>query len=282
MKKSFLIGFIACAAVLVVLGATYQNIFVTTPSANTTQFGVSNGVVTLRSGIPLTNLVLYGHIVGGGTNDLGSPGSRFHDIWLGHNADVLGTLFVAGEVTLSNPGNSHALWTDSNGKVKGYLFGSGLAFDGTTLSATGGSAGSTQFYDFQITTNSYNIHGKGNTLIISNYVQFPYSTLTLTGTNASAMDLSSSSAFRLLLSDNAYIDTPTGFPTTNFLQTIQLFVQQNASAIKTLTWNTNAFKFPDETPPTQSTNANAVNVYTFVTHPFSNNVLISIQTARYQ
>lgn len=139
----------------------------------------------------------------------------------------------------------------------------------------GGSGGTTNYFDYTTISNAFFLSGKGNTLIVTQYVRLPWSTLTLTGTNANAPDLAAASVFKLTLTTNAFIPAPTGLPGTNLAQTIQIAVKQDASAIRTLTWNS-AYKFPGNTPPTMTTNASAVDVFSFVSSPFDATVLYAV------
>lgn len=118
----------------------------------------------LSSKLPLAGGTMTGSILGNATNDLGSAGSRFHDLSLGHNADILGTLAVAGETTLQNAGPSNLLRTDGNSKVKPVTVGSGIAFDGTNLTSTGLQTGSANLTNWSaLSTNDF-VNKVGSTM----------------------------------------------------------------------------------------------------------------------
>lgn len=219
---------------------------------NTAQFGTNGGKISIKSGASITNLsylpltggTMTGSILGGATNDLGSAGNRFHDLWLGHNADVLGTLFVAGETTLSNPGNGNLLRTDSSGKVKAATIGTGLSFDGTTLAASGGgSTGSTNYRSAVIT-------------------------LTVTGTNVDANQIDfnlTNQCYRVTATGNLFFgDTVcTNVPATNFYQWLQLDIVQDGTGTRTVTFTNSIFAGVNGTIP-YTTNANAWDSYTLM------------------
>jgi hypothetical protein len=192
---------------------------------------------------------------------------------------ALKTLLNATNVNGSGTSNTLAKWSGSNSLTwipngpEGWFLG--ISNGVPVFMAVIGAGGTTNYFDYAFFTNNFFLSGKGNTLIVTQYVRFPFSTLTLTGTNATAPDLSAASLFKLTLTTNAYIPAPTGLPGTNTGQTINILAKQDPSAIRTLTWNS-AYKFPGGTAPTMTTNASAVDVFSFVTSPFDATVLYSV------
>lgn len=128
------------------------------------------------------------------------------------------------------------------------------------------------------TINSTTINAnvaKGGHLTITNEVWFPYVTLTLTGTNVSTISLTNSSAFKLTLTGDAFVDAATDLPGTNYLGSYQLFIAQDGTGARAI-WFTNSYWViagsgtSTNAQPAITTNANAVSILTFSTSPFAN------------
>jgi len=133
--------------------------------------------------------------------------------------------------------------TDSNTKLAAVTVGTGLSFDGTTLSATGGVAGSQTNTPIVLT-----LGGTG-------------------GTNVSGGDWSLGSAsgttFKLILTANAYFG-PTSFsnvPNTNGQQNAILYIYQDGTGTRTVTWTNSVFSFVNGVALVQTTNAGALDTY---------------------
>ena len=149
-----------------------------------------------------------------------------------------------------------------------------------------GSAGVTNFYDYTFVTNTYFITGKGATLIVTQYFRLPFQTMTYSATtNLTAIDLSTASAFKLTLTNNAFLPAPAGLPGTNQLQTIQMHVQQDATGARTLiltnsSWIVAGISEAANASVPITTNANAISILTFATTPFgTGNKLYLVNTA---
>lgn len=152
-----------------------------------------------------------------------------------------------------------------------------LLLDGVAVASTGNT---TNIFDTTIITNNFFISGKGNTLIITNNIQFPYTTLTFSGTNVSQMNFTNS-AFKLTLTTNAFIGTPTGFPGTSLMQTHLLHVQQDGTGSKTLTLTNGSFIMNGSGTSTNAvltinTNANAYTVISFSSTPFEASKMVGV------
>ncbi len=133
-------------------------------------------------------------------------------------------------------------------------------------------------------SNLYTVNGNHNTLIVTNYVQMPWTTLTLSGTNVSALNLAAGTMFKLTLTNNAYFGVPSGLPGTSLAQSIQLFLLQDGTGTRTVTMTNSAWILAGSgastnAVPTINTNANGVTVLTFVTSPFSSTLLYGVPTA---
>lgn len=137
----------------------------------------------------------------------------------------------------------------------------------------------TQTVDIEIISNAFFLSGKASLLIVTQYVRMPYATLTMSGSNVSTVNLASNTFFKLTLTNDGYITTPTGLPGVTHAQTIQIMVVQDGTGGRTLTWTNGSWKFPGGTAPTMSSAANAVDIYTFVNSPFNAAYMLGVQTA---
>lgn len=160
-----------------------------------------------------------------------------------------------------------------------------LLLDGVAISGSSESAPVTNFYATTINVTTQNfVLGNGAKLTITNYVRFPFSTLTLTGTNVSAISLTNSMAFKLILTGNAFFAAPTDFPGTNLLQTIQLHLQQDSTGSRSIMFTNSAWVLAGSgestnAQPTINTNANGVTILTFASSPFFSGKLYGVPTA---
>ncbi len=134
-----------------------------------------------------------------------------------------------------------------------------------------------------VVSNLYTVNGNHNTMIITNAVRMPWSTLTLTGTNVAQIDLNAGSMFRVYLAANAYFGTVANHPGTNTSQTIQIALIENGTGAHTVTmtnstWFLNASGASTNAVVTINTNANAITLLTFVTHPTNSVALVGVPT----
>jgi len=112
------------------------------------------------------------------------------------------------------------------------------------------------------------------TVVVTNYVRMPWTTLTMTGSNVSSIDFAAASMFKVTLTNDAFFVAPSNLPGTNSAQTIQVHVLQDATGTRTLTMTNSAWVMAGSGTATNAvvalnTNANSVTVLTFVTSPFS-------------
>lgn len=107
--------------------------------------------------------------------------------------------------------------------------------------------------------------------------------LTLTTTNVSGGDWSLGSAsgttFKLILTTNAFFGDAafSNVPTTNGQQNAVLYIIQDGTGARTVTWTNNTFGFPNGVPSVQTTNAGAVDVYSLVNSLSTNGNIWVIQ-----
>lgn len=144
---------------------------------------------------------------------------------------------------------------------------------GTNVVSTANATNDVTYNSITVQSNTFNV-AKGGSLTITNFTRYAYATLTLSGTNVSAISLTNSSAFKLTLTTNAFFGVPTDLPGTNFQQTIQIHVIQDSTGGRTVTftnssWNLAATDPSTNAVPVISTNANAVTLFTFSTSPFT-------------
>jgi hypothetical protein len=138
----------------------------------------------------------------------------------------------------------------------------------------------TQFYTFEFySSNVYitNVTVNGRQENRKNTVSL-YNVLSYSGTNV-AVNLATANFFWLLLTNDAYITAPSGGSGTNYAQPIQIVVSQNSTGGYHLGWDT--AWYPTNRTPTMTTNANAVDVFSFVSSPFNTSLLgVSAQNLR--
>lgn len=185
---------------------------------------------------------------------------------LGH-VDTNGNWSFNGYVRLSNQTNQ----IGDNG--------TSLTYNGVAIGGTSETNVQNNFYS----TNMFFISGKGNTLIITNYVRFPWTTLALTGTNVAQIDLSAGSMFRVYLTNNAFFNAVASHPGTNMSQTIQIALIQDGTGTRNVTmtnstWFLSGSGATTNAMPVINTNGNAVSLLTFVTSPTNAVQLLGVPT----
>ncbi len=197
-------------------------------------------------------------------------------IWLTTNSQ---SYIVNGVGMLTNDGSGHFGFTTNLSQdliINNLTINSNLTVNSITINSNLTILNSTT------TSNLFYVSGKGNTLIITNYIQYPWTTLTMSGSNVSTIDLTNS-MFKLLLTNNAFINIPTSFPGTNVVQTFQVHFIQDGTGTRTVTLTNSAWVISGSGTSTNAvlsitTNANAVSVLTFVTSPFSATKVYGITT----
>jgi hypothetical protein len=100
-------------------------------------------------------------------------------------------------------------------------------------------------------------------------------TLTMTGTNVSAMDYSlvqRGGVFKLVLTGTAFIGAPSGVANTSFTKAT-LMVQQPSTGTCALTFTNGFYAFPEGVAPIIDTNNGAVTVFEFKSDVFTNGLL---------
>lgn len=124
-----------------------------------------------------------------------------------------------------------------------------------------------------VTTQNFYL-AKGARVIITNDLLFNWATLTLSGTNVSAVNLTNASLFKLTLTTNGFLPEPINFPGTNQGAVFQLHIAQDGTGSRSLTATNSAWVLSGSGTSTNAvlalnTNANAVTVLTFATSPFN-------------
>lgn len=177
---------------------------------------------------------------------LNNPGLTFTNtigLTVSNNVYVSSNLFVTNQLVPLQVGTSKLAGTDGSGVLTNIVVGTGLSLSGGTLSATGTTSSPTNTPIVLI------LGGTG-------------------GTNVSGGDWSSGSAsgttFKLILTTNVIMGTSTfsNVPNTNGQQNALLYIYQDGTGGYSVTWtNSGLFQFVNGIAPTQTTNANAVDVY---------------------
>jgi len=157
-----------------------------------------------------------------------------------------------GSVAISNfNGTATALvGSSASNTLSTVTLGSGLTLSAGTLTSAGDSSG-------------------------TNIV-----TLAQTGTNVTAMDFSlvqNGGLFKLSLTNNAFIPTPSNVGTTTFKH-CWLAVQQPSTGTCFVTWTNASFGAPEGQSLINDTNNGSVVYYEMVTDPFTNMVQVWMST----
>lgn len=228
---------------------------------NPTQISTNGGVVSIKDGVPITNLVEVG-------------AASFDGVVSSSSAIRSATGHFTNQVTT-------ALLLIPNGAGSGFVLTSDGSGFGTWQALPGSS--SSIINEF-FSTNNYFLSGRGNTLIITQVVQFAWNTLTMSGSNVSAMNLTNSSFFKLTLTNDAFMVAPINFPGTNFGSTFQVHAIQDGTGGRTITLTNGSFVMAgsgtsSNAVPTINTNANAVTVLTFATSPHNSTKLYGVVAA---
>lgn len=121
-----------------------------------------------------------------------------------------------------------------------------------------------------LNVSNYTVHGRQENRKASVY---KYAQLSMSDTNVDQINLGSEMFYWLELTNNGYMPAPTGAPGTNLAETIQIVVRQGGG--HTLDWATNWFGSATNSP-TITTNANTIEVFTFLTSPLSSTELFGV------
>ncbi len=132
------------------------------------------------------------------------------------------------------------------------------------------------------TSNLFYITGKGNTLIITNNILMPWTTLAFSGASNVTANLTNS-MFALTLTNNAFFTAPSSLPGTTHAQTIQIHLKQDGTGARTImmtngSWIVSGSSAAANASPTINTNANGITILTFATSPFSATLLYGVPT----
>lgn len=122
-----------------------------------------------------------------------------------------------------------------------------------------------------------------NTLVVTQAATFAWTTLTMSGSNVSAISLSSGSLFKLRLTNDGFLVAPTGFPGTNFGGMFQVHIEQDSTGGRSLTATNGSWVISGSGTSTNAvlavnTNSAAVSVLTFSTSPFTSTKVYGVLT----
>lgn len=247
---------------------------------NSDQFRTNGGTVSIKGGALMTNAVLVSPKTG---NLLPTSSNPLYPLMVespdgsGGNRDV--------SVSLS-------FWmVSTNGYFEGPIYISGqtnralsivndqLYLNGVPVTGTSEATPILQ----QWISNFFAIKGSHNQVVITQTLQFAWSTLTLSGSNVPAPNLTNSTLFKLTLTTNGFLPAPVSFPGTNFGQTYQIHIAQDGSGGRSLMvtnggWNISGYGTSTNPILALNTNANAITVLTFATSPFNSTTAYGIVT----
>src|SRR6266487_3220434 len=148
------------------------------------------------------------------------------------------------------------------------------AAGGTTVSVNATNVSTPNFTNS--TTVTWAISGSNVTATAST-AALTWITLTQIGTNIFGFDPSLGNYFKLTITNTAFIPAPTTLPSTTTPQNSELWILENNIGTWSVTWATN-YAFMNRTAPQQTTNANAIDIYTLSAHAFTNNIFSVVQT----
>ncbi len=123
-------------------------------------------------------------------------------------------------------------------------------------------------------SNLYTVNGNHSFIIVTNALKMPFTTLTMSGSNVSAMDFNAASMWKVTATNDMFIGAPSNLPGTNLNQTAQLFILQDGTGGRIVTFTNSAWLISGSgastnATPTIQTNAGSQTIVTFSTSPFS-------------
>ena len=153
------------------------------------------------------------------------------------------------------------------------MFSQGLRL--SSVGVNGTNVPNSNFKDTATVTWAYdagsNITATASGASAQSFVNLAFSS----GTNLSTMDCSLGSSsevhFYTVLTNNAYLSTPSNIPST--VKQIWWHLQQDSTGIRTVTMTNGTFAFPEGVSIVLTTNASAVDILSMVTDPFTNTVI---------
>ncbi len=193
-----------------------------------------------------------------------------------------GKLIVTNGITPLDVTASSLLRVDSNQKIAATTVGTGLSFDGTTLSASSSGGGSALYVNGTSVTNANFKDGAFiviDTVATTNLSVRPLATvttLTWSGTNLVGMDLAASKVFKITLTNSAFFATSTfaNLPTTSQYAEWVLMVQEDSTGGYFLNFTNSTIAWAEGVQPVKTTNANAIDYYYFHTDLSTNSTLV--------
>ena len=230
---------------------------------NTNQFDTTGTKVSIKSGARFTNAY--------SANFFTANYAEFTN-----NVQVDGQLDVLGTLNLQGSGVSALSQNGTNGASAVNFTNSPTvtwARSGSNWTATAaGSSPAAPVNNFYA-TNNYVQNGNHNTMIVTQYVRLPWTTLTMSGSNISSMDFAAASMFKVTLTNAGFLVAPSNLPGTNVAQVVQVHIAQDGTGGRSLTATNGSFVINGSGTSTNavlsiSTNANAISVLTLVTSPF--------------
>ena len=115
-----------------------------------------------------------------------------------------------------------------------------------------------------------------DSVTVTNFVRKPVVTLGLSGTNVTGLDWNLGTSFKLILTTNAWFGIPSNVPGTNIDQEISIEVIENGTGGWIVGWTNVAFCPPNGVMPTNTTVANAYDVFTLKNHKTTNGLAVIV------
>lgn len=220
---------------------------IATNDINANQF-LYNGILNLKTGATVTNLLVYGsQVLGRTTNSVGSVS--------------------APSITFSNDTDS-GIYQFTSGSVN-------VAANGVNvLTLSPGLNYSFSRFQFDVDGAVKMLVGTNSILIHPN-LSYNYQTLSYNGGTNVTVDLKASSLFKLNITNNTYFNQPTNFPNTGYGNAFTIECIMDATGGYSVNFDTNYWKFSSNSIPVLSTNANAVSLLSCLTGSGGTNVYVS-------
>lgn len=257
---------------------------------NTTQFGTNGGKLSLKSGVPVTNLTASGvFTLKQNTPTDGLllradsdekvkfivPGAEGFLLLISNGVPTYSTNIPSAVVTnltvVTN--NVSVLNVSQTIKVNGKA-ATVFSVNGTEMPIANITNSSTVTASAVGTNITFSATGSGGSAGSTNY-RSPIIELTMTGTNVDGNQIDwakTNQCYRLRATGDIFFGDAvcTNVPDTNSFQWIQVHIIQDNTGIRLLTMTNSIYAPPSGSPVVLSTNANAWDTLTFMNSPVTN------------
>ena len=229
---------------------------------------IANDAVTYAK---MQNISATARAIGRNTAGSGDPeevtGTQILD-WIGSTRGSILYRGASGWAALTPGTSGYVLTSGGSGADPSYAAAAG---GGTSVYQNGTSVSNPNFKD---TADIVWAIG-ASTNMQANHSTLSWNTVTYSGTNLTAMDLSLGDTrdawFKLSLTNTAQMPAPSNIPA--YPKKVHLEVQQDSTGTWALTFTNAAFSWAGGDMPIADTNANAVSYFEFITSAFTNSLV---------